>query len=158
MDEINNFSDIVIKAKSVIRFQLESFIIFAIILYVICWYFGLPFLLLLLFYMFVEVLVSFIHKGVYYIEFKKDILIVQFFNKFRKVEKIYSYKSISFSKEPRLVGRGHVTDVLCIYINDILEYKLHTSYNVFFKDDQLNTIEENLEKVVPRRPKKKSWS
>ena len=119
---------------------------------------GLPFLLLLLFYMFVEVLVSFIHKGVYYIEFKKDVLIVQFFNKFRKVEKIYSYNSISFSKEPRLVGRGYVTDVLCIYINDILEYKLHTSYNVFFKDDQLNTIEENLEKVVPRRPKKKSWS
>ncbi len=158
MDEINNFSDIVIKVKSPIKIYLKSLLLFTVILCVAYWYFGYPVLPILLFYMFVEVLVSFIHKGVYYIEFKKDVLIVQFFNKFRKVEKIYSYKSISFSKEPRLVGRGHVTDVLCIYINDILEYKLHTSYNVFFKDDQLNTIEENLEKVVPRRPKKKSWS
>lgn len=156
MDEINNFSDIVIKAKSVVRFQVESFLIVMIILCITYWYFGYPVLPILLFYMFVEVLLIFIYKGVYCIKFKKDVLIVQFFYKFRKVEKIYAYKSISFSKEPRLIGRSHVVDVLCIYVNDMLEYRLHTAFKVFFKDDQLKTIEDNLEKVAPRRPKGKN--
>ena len=158
MIDTNDREVLTIEDRSIVHTHIGSFVLLNIFIWIFSFYSNSLIVFLFIFLNFVNLFLIFIQKGVYLMSFKDDVLLIRFFHKFKVHEKVYKYERVSFSVEPRLVGRGSVEDVLCIYIDSILEYRLHLSYRVFFSDVQLKTIEENLEKVVPRRPKKKSRS
>jgi hypothetical protein len=158
MIDTNDRETLTIEDRTIVRTHIGSFVLLNIFIWIFSFYSNSLIVFLFILLNLVNLFLIFIRKGVYLISFKDDVLLIRFFHKFKVHEKVYKYECVSFSVEPRLVGRGNVEDVLCIYINNILEYRLHLSYRVFFSDVQLKTIEDNLEKVVPRRPKKKSRS
>jgi hypothetical protein len=156
MIDTNEREALTIEDRSIVRTHIGSFVLLNIFIWIFSFYSNSLIVFLFILLNLVNLFLIFIRKGVYLISFKDDVLLIRFFHKFKVYENVYKYEHVSFSIEPRLVGRGRIEDVLCIYIDNILEYRLHMSYMVFFSDVQLKTIEENLGKVVLRRPKGKN--
>jgi len=156
MIDTNDHEVLTIEDRSIVRTHIGSFVLLNIFIWIFSFYSNSLIIFLFIFINLVNLFLIFIRKGVYLISFKDDVLLIRFFHKFKVHKNVYKYEHVSFSIEPRLVGRGRLEDVLCIYIDNILEHRLHTSYRVFFSDVQLKTIEANLEKVAPRRPNGKN--
>lgn len=156
MIDKNDLEALTIEDRTIVRTHIGSFVLLNIFIWIFSFYSNLLIVYLFVFINLVNLFLIFIRKGVYLISFKDEVLLIRFFNKFKIHEKVYKYERVSFSNELRLVGRGRVEDVLCIYIDNVLEYRLHISYMVFFSDAQIKIIEQNLEKVVLRRPNVKN--